>query len=298
MPPPDAPAATKGSSLAQASFLRACALDVAVRKPGNVSMASPGHRMHAAQFISSAAAAAGPLCAPGASVGQRIEGAVAATWDAVACNTNLGIVLLCAPIAAAAERRGALVSRAGLQQAVEAALQDLTVDDARGAFSAITRANPGGLGRAAAQDVRDQPGIGLRQAMALAAERDSIARQYSTGYADLFALDWPELPASIDPRPPDAALTRGVQRLFLRILASWPDSHIVRKHGPAAAQIVSAQAAAWLDHGQPDLDPAFARWDLELKQQALNPGTSADLTVATLMLASLVGGAAAPWHGS
>jgi nicotinamide-nucleotide amidase len=61
----------------QAAFLRACRLDVAVRKPGNVSLASAGHRMQAQQFLASAEAAAGPLFEPGASVGQRIEGAVA-----------------------------------------------------------------------------------------------------------------------------------------------------------------------------------------------------------------------------
>ena len=88
---------------ARACFLRACELDVAVRKPGNVSLASPGHGMHAAMFIASAEAAAGPLFEPGARVGERIEAAVAATWAVAGCNTNLGILLLCAPIAKAVE---------------------------------------------------------------------------------------------------------------------------------------------------------------------------------------------------
>ncbi len=244
------------SRRAHACFVQACALDVAVRKPGNVSAASPGHRMHAAQFITSAEAASGPLCEPQASVGRRIEGAVAATWGAVGCNTNLGIVLLCAPIAAAAERPGALASPRALQRAVEAVLQGLGVDDARCAFRAITMANPGGLGAAVSQDVHAEPSVGLRQAMALAAERDFIARQYCNGYADLFALDWPAMPVATEQRPPDAELSRAVQALYLRILANWPDSHIVRKHGPAAAQNVSAQAAAWLAHAQPDADPS------------------------------------------
>jgi triphosphoribosyl-dephospho-CoA synthase len=96
-----------GVEHAKAAFLAACRLDVAVRKPGNVSVASPGHGMRAGQFIASAAAAAGPLFEPGAPVGRRIEQAVQASWSQAGCNTNLGIVLLCAPIAVAVERRGA-----------------------------------------------------------------------------------------------------------------------------------------------------------------------------------------------
>ncbi len=43
-------AGTTATARARAAFLRACELDVAVRKPGNVSDASPGHGMHAALF--------------------------------------------------------------------------------------------------------------------------------------------------------------------------------------------------------------------------------------------------------
>ena len=92
------------SRATQACFLRACELDVTVRKPGNVSVASPGHGMTAEQFIASAEAAAAPLFEPGRS-GRRAHRARGRRrrWAAAGCNTNLGIVLLCAPIAAAAE---------------------------------------------------------------------------------------------------------------------------------------------------------------------------------------------------
>lgn len=296
------------------SFLQACTLDVAVRKPGNVSWASAGHRMQAQQFIASAQAAAGPLCAPGARVGPRIEAAVQASWAAAGCNTNLGIVLLCAPIAAAAERPGALAGGAALQSAIETVLEGLDLDDAACAFRAIAHANPGGLGTAEQQDVREPPALTLRQAMALAADRDLIARQYAQGYGDLFSLPWPALAPATAPQLavaqaaptaaagppawPDAGLKRAVQQLFLAILGRWPDSHIVRKQGLAAAQNVSLQTRAWLVHPAPDSDPAFAAWDESLKNSGLNPGTTADLTVATLMLAGLLGFPAVLWHGS
>jgi triphosphoribosyl-dephospho-CoA synthase len=178
-------------------------------------------------------------------------------------------------------------------------LQGLDLEDSRAAFRAIQQANPGGLGAAEAEDVHDEPQLGLRQAMALAAERDSIARLYAQGFTELLELDWPHLPAPVQTSPaPDPPLTAAVQHLYLQILARWPDSHIVRKHGLAAAQGVSAQARLWQAQPQPEHDPAFALWDQTLKLAGLNPGTSADMTVATLMWAGLVPRPAAPWHGS
>jgi triphosphoribosyl-dephospho-CoA synthase len=286
---------------AQALFIAACRLDVLVRKPGNVSLASPGHGMTAAQFTDSAEAAAAPLFARGARVGERIENAQAASWAAAGCNTNLGILLLCAPIAAALELAGTANRTALLRSAVETVLTGLDIADARAAYRAIAAANPGGLGHAPAQDVRDAPSIGLRAAMQLAAPRDSIARQYADGFADLFALAEPlnesgfSLMAECASGVFDAATTNSVQRVFLDALSRWPDSHIVRKHGDRVAQTVMAAAQPWLARGEPGADPGFAAWDESLKAARINPGTSADLTVAAIFLAGLQ---ATAWHGS
>jgi triphosphoribosyl-dephospho-CoA synthase len=268
------------------AFVAACRLDVAVRKPGNVSRASPGHGMRAEQFIASAHAAAGPLFAAGSAVGERIERATQATWAVAGCNTNLGIVLLAAPIAAAAEREGALAGPPALRAALADVLAALNRDDACAAFRAIVAANPGGLGNAPQQDVRAEPALGLRQAMALAAARDSIARQYAEGFADLFEHGLPLCRDSIEPP--------AVQRVFLGYLARWPDSHIVRKHGEAVAQTVMTAAQGLQALPEAGRDAALVAWDESLKAAGLNPGTSADLTVATLLLACLW----RPWHGS
>jgi triphosphoribosyl-dephospho-CoA synthase len=280
---------------ARTCFLHACWLDVAVCKPGNVSLASPGHGMDAQQFIVSAQAAAGPLFEAGARVGPRIETALAASWAAAGCNTNLGILLLCAPIAAAVEREDALVSAPTLRAAIEAVLAGLDLNDARAAYRAIALANPGGLGRAPAQDVHASPSVDLRAAMALAAGRDCVARQYANGYADLFELALPALlhPGfSLMPAPVgqalDARTVARVQSVYLRLLSSLADSHIVRKHGESVAHIVMRSAQAWRACPAPDADPAFAAWDQSLKADAINPGTSADLTVAALFLAELL----------
>ena len=297
---PDADARHRAIAHARACFLRACELDVAVRKPGNVSQASAGHGMQAALFIASAQAAVGPLFRPGARVGERIEAAVDATWGVAGCNTNLGILLLCAPIALAVERRPEATSPAALRDAIEAVLADLDLADAQATYRAIAHARPGGLGAAPNQDVGQPPSVDLRAAMALAADRDNIARQYRDGYAELFdtglasglsGYSRRSEPAAGSPTVETVAV---VQRLYLTLLSRFADSHIVRNHGAAVAHIVMTVAQAWLARaghdGGFDAEPEFAAWDTRLKEERINPGTTADLTVATLLMAGLTGG--------
>jgi triphosphoribosyl-dephospho-CoA synthase len=289
----------RATDRARACFLRACELDVAVRKPGNVSWASPGHGMRAEMFIASAQAAAAPLFQPGARVGERIEAAVAATWAVAGCNTNLGILLLCAPIAAAVEQHPEATTADALKLAIGEVLADLDLADAQAAFRAISRAQPGGLGTAPSQDVRHPPSVDLRAAMALAAPRDSIARQYRDGFTELFDAGTLALGAgfSLMSTPPvgspDAGTAAAVQRLYLCLLSRFADSHIVRNHGDAVAHIVMTAAQAWQlrsrRQGEVDTDPEFAAWDASLKADRINPGTTADLTVAALLIAGLCG---------
>lgn len=294
----------RATQRARACFLRACELDVAVRKPGNVSLASAGHGMTAEVFIASARATAGPLFQPGARVGERIEAAVDASWAAARCNTNLGIVLLCAPIARAVDLRPDATGPAALREAIDGVLQELDLADAQCAFRAIARAHPGGLGAAPEQDVNRPPSVDLRTAMALAARRDGIARLYRDGYGPLFEL----VSGVLDPGfsfeaaaadgLPDAGTVAAVQRLYLALLGSVADSHIVRIHGEAVAHTVMAAAQRWQRQvGRPegvDGDPAFAAWDATLKAARINPGTTADMTVTALLIAGLAAG----WHGT
>ncbi|VXC86681.1 Triphosphoribosyl-dephospho-CoA synthase [Burkholderia sp. 8Y] len=285
MPAPD-------DAHARAAFLRACALDVETRKPGNVSIASAGHRMTAAQFIESAAVASAGLFLPGARIGARILEAVRRTSDAVGCNTNLGIVLLAAPLCAGLERLpgNQAFDAKHWQAATESVLASLDVEDARLAYRAIALANPGGLGEAPEQSVHAPPTVDLRAAMTLAADRDSIARQYANGFADVFGAGL------------DAARDAGIAGIanaqaamldaFLTFLCTWPDSHIVRKAGAAMAQSVTRDAAMhranWRAAGRPSHAPELDAWDAELKAQGINPGTSADLAVAALFIALLI----------
>lgn len=262
-----------------AAFEQACRDELEAPKPGNVHVFADGHRMTAADFMRSAAAAAPLLTAPGARVGARILGAVEATRAAVGTNTNLGIILLCAPLAAAAER-----GRGDLRDALAAVLTGLDVEDARLAFRAIALAGPAGLGAAERHDVHAPATVTLTEAMAAAAGRDRIAYQFSSRFADIFDRGLPALDRafahSLDPKWATLAA-------YLAFLAAFPDTHIVRKYGAGVAAEVRQAAQSWQVRLDGAADPAtllpdLLAWDGALKARALNPGTSADLTVATL----------------
>jgi triphosphoribosyl-dephospho-CoA synthase len=265
-----------------AAFQAACRDELDAPKPGNVHVFADGHRMTAAQFIRSAEAAAGPLATPGARIGARILGAVEATVAAVGTNTNLGIILLCAPLAAAAEQQPSDL-RVAVAQLVEAT----DIQDAQLAFRAIALARPGGLGRVERHDVHAPARVSLRLAMAEAADRDRIARQYASAFEDVFVTGQHAL-TNAHAREP----TWATAAVYLAFLSAFPDSHIVRKHGAAIAEDVRRlarkfharlQAAEDSAHLLPDL----LAWDRVLKDKDINPGTSADLTVATLFAGRL-----------
>jgi triphosphoribosyl-dephospho-CoA synthase len=271
------------STPVEAAFLDACRAELEALKPGNVHRHAAGHGMTVDDFLRSAEAAAPAIAAMGEPVGRRILGAVEATRAAVGQNTNLGILLLCAPLALAAERAA---GPAALWPALEEVLASLTVDDARLAYRAIRLASPGGLGRSGAADVQDEPAITLLEAMRLAAERDRIAWNYANGFADIRDTGLPALAAH-----------RGegwdVTATYLAFLGSLDDTHIVRKLGPGVAREVRLRAAELSRRLALEPDPsaqegALLAFDAELKAAGINPGTSADLTVATVFARNLL----------
>ncbi len=270
--------------LVAAAYIDACLAELDAPKPGNVHRFAPGHRMEAKDFVRSAEASAAPIAVSGARVGARVRAAVEATLEAVGQNTNLGIILLCAPLAAAAE-----APDGALRPALARALDRLDRADAQDVFSAIAAANPGGLGRAPRHDVNAHAAATLREAMAEAADRDRIARQYVTAYEDVFSLGLPVLATARRRRNEARWSTLAV---YLTFLSAMLDTHIVRKFDAAIAEAVRREAADWREalaaaHDPEGIVDGLLKWDGELKSRGINPGTSADLTVATLFASSL-----------
>jgi triphosphoribosyl-dephospho-CoA synthase len=274
------------------AFRDACLAELRALKPGNVHDYAEGHGMTLAQFETSATVAAPVIAAPGLRVGRRIFKAVEATKVAVGLNTNLGIILLAAPLIGGVWRP----EHGSLRARVAGVLDALDRSDAEQAYAAIGLASPGGLGQSPEQDVAQPPTVTLKQAMALAAERDRIARQYVTAFHDIFELGVPRFKEA---RASGLPLEEAVSAVHLRFMAAFADSHVQRKYGAATAEAVRGEADLldrdWLWRGPwVERRRRLLAFDAKLKSRNLNPGTSADLTVACLLANHLEDMIAAP----
>lgn len=266
----------------------ACLLEVSAPKPGNVS---PEHHFHDTRYedFLASAVAIGPALSGAAQhpLGTTIRTAVEATRRWTKSNTNLGIVLLLAPLA-----RAALRPEDSLRQRLARVLAETTVADAAQVYAAIRQADPGGLGATAAEDVSDTPTVTLQEAMALAADRDAVAREYVTDFALTFEVGVPAIRAS---RQEGLGWTEAAVEAYLTLLASTPDTHIGRKLGQAEAEAVSRRALEVRAAGgtrSATGRKALAALDAELRdpRNRRNPGTTADLTCAALFVVILEGG--------
>ena len=272
-------------SLMAQKYTNACMAELTALKPGNVHLFADGHGMLVQDFIKSAEVSAPFISERDITVGSRILSAIKATGDAVGCNTNLGIVLLAAPIIEAA------YSSFGFsQQSLKMVLKNLTIDDAIKAYEAIAIASPAGLGEAEAFDVHERPKVTLLEAMQAAANRDLVARQYSNNFDDIFDIGVAcyQHYSSIWERSAWA-----VTAVYLTFLAEFEDTHIVRKHSHAIAQSIQREAKMHLQNFKSGNNPKLYQaslldWDTDLKKRGINPGTSADLTVATMLANEMI----------
>lgn len=293
---------TRDAFIASAAQL-ACLLEASASKPGNVS---PGRHFADATFedFLASAAAIGPAFSGAGRrpLGATIRLAVEAALSWTRSNTNLGIVLLLAPLAKAACRTASEESWTGavesgaLRTALRRVLDSTTIDDSREVYSAIRQSMPGGLGRVETQDVAADPTVSLLDAMRLASDRDGIAHEYSTAYEITFEHAVPWL---IRARGDGLSWDEAVVEVFLRLLAARPDTLIARKTGRSTAEDVSRRAASALEAG--GVRTAAGRRTIEAMDRALrdsansaNPGTTADLSAAAIYVVLLGGG----WRGS
>lgn len=269
----------------QQAYLKACALDVESFKPGNVSVYSSGHGMCADDFYRSAKVSAPFVCDPSLSLGRRIYLAVEATHREVGCNTNLGIVLLATPLIKAVQD----FSIHSVRERLRYVLIGSTREDAVWVYRAIRLANPGGLGRVEAEDIHRPPSVTLFEAMQLAKDYDRIAFNYAFSYRDIYELAIPSYYDAVS-RWEDERLATVM--IFVALLRRIPDTHVGRKFGQRYTGMIQnrmtqltralSQATA-----MEQVLPQIREVDAEFKQVGINPGTTADLTVATLLAVRL-----------
>ncbi len=269
----------------------ACLLEATARKPGNVH---PGKRFENAHFLDFVISAMiidqhlGSESIRDQGVGKTILRTVEATDRQIGHNVNLGMILLLTPLVASTNQPGV-----SFETFLGQTLKQLTVEDAADAYRAIQLAGPGGLGQVPDHDAStgEIPNITLLEAMQLAADRDAIARQYATNYADIFEFARPRLQAALERAAP---LETAIVETHLALMAELPDTLIIRKCGEAVALESSARAKAVLQAGwpgRPGSSLALADLDRWLRSDGhrRNPGATADLIAATLYVALVDG---------
>lgn len=268
-------------------YQSACLDELQALKPGNVHIFADGHRMVVQDFIKSAEVSAQVIAKENLSVGVRIFDAVKATQTQVDMNTNLGIILLCAPLIQAA-----LITNAenSLRTNLQTVLENLTVEDAKLVAKAIVLAKPAGLESSDQHDVNHEPQVNLLEMMRYAQLHDNIAWQYTHQFETIFENGFSFYQEAMQLWDNHAWATSWV---YLNFLSVFPDSHIMRKYGVSLAQSVLADALEVklkiLATGHPKMEKKLLlAWDASLKERNINPGTSADLTVATLLAIKLM----------
>lgn len=295
------------SSELRADWLHtACVWEVSARKAGNVHPQAAYSDLTWQDFLQSAGLlrnyyrhAPSPWQARGAVSTAILENA-RLVQQQVGRNTNLGILLLLAPLAAVPLEQT-------LSAGISEILNSLDADDTARVYAAIRLMQPGGLGEVETADVNkahEAPAMPLKAVMELAQERDLIARQYANNFADVLGfgrerlLYWQDRSEEVEQfasrSVANSLLTPECETmvvgLHLEWLAQFPDSLIARKLGAEFARQVSDRASAvlsadWPRH--PQARQMFVDFDLWLRADGnrRNPGTSADLVAATLFAA-------------
>ncbi len=279
-------------SIGQCATL-ACLLEATAPKVGNVHRGADFADLTFTDFAASAVAI-GPAmeAAIDTGVGQAVREAVVATRAVVATNTNLGMVLLIAPLAAVPRHEPLS------PLTVAKVLSQLTPDDCRLVYEAICLAQPGGMGQVESMDIAAEPPSDLLAAMRLASHRDLVARQYAEDFRLVLDDALPRLTAG---RAKGWSLTETIVHTHLALIAQHGDSLIARKCGPDLAAKAAILARQTLDRGQPGDDAyydAVADFDFWLRADGnrRNPGATADILAAALFAGLRDGQLPPPWR--
>lgn len=269
----------------------ACMLEVSAPKPGNVHRGADFEDVSLQDFLASAIAIQPVFdLARTLTLGELIFGSVQATAHVARSNTNLGMLLLMAPLAIASDE-------SDLQSAAAEVVHNSDDQDAQAIYEAIRLANPGGMGQADQHDIADQSPPRILDAMKLAAPHDSIAKQYVTGFADLFDT---VVPLLLDESQFHLPLSQRIVHAHVGVMASLPDTLIARKIGMEKAQHSAVMAQRVLDSGPPFAEEYCQQltnldfW-LRCEGHKRNPGTTADLIAAGLFVCLIENKITAPF---
>jgi len=292
--------------------------EVSSNKPGNVNLVVGFEGTRVEHFLASAVAAApsfeeaarrgisvstGKLHVSEVGTGQLMRTCVADidAWQHGG-NTLLGTVMLFIPLAVAAgmtpQNEKGEFDLKRLRENLKAVAEATTPQDALAVYEAIAIANPSGLNDAPDLSVTDEKSkarllkenVSLFKVFQIAAGYDDICYEWVNNFPITFDIAYPYLNEQLKTK----CLNTAIIHTFLKVLAERPDTFISRKVRLEKTLEVSKEAAKVLALGGVNTAQgreAIVLFDKHLREWGnnYNPGTTADITAATLALCTLGG---------
>lgn len=265
-------------------------------KPGNVHRTRDYDDMVFEDFIISGIVIGDAICEACSDVdvenpklGKYILQAVSETDRWIKNNTNLGIVMMITPIAVAASISNSFDE---IQDNVKLLMKNTSVDDACDLYDAINIADAGGMGEeeeydvasdSAKQDLRDD-GLTMYDVLKISATKDMLGREMTSGMPFIFEKGYPTYHKLVQEKTQNEACVL----TFLEILSQVPDTLISRKYDEDEALKVSMMTRDLLKmRDSSDFEKQISDFDDYLYKNKYNPGTTADLTAASIFVSYL-----------
>ncbi len=253
-------------------------------KPGNVHKYSKGHGMSAKDFFKSGLIISKCLTKNNLNLGQKILCSVNEIQNKIKKNTNLGIILMLSPIVTVVQKEG-IITKKKLLIKIKSLIKKQNVKNSIPIFKAISLISPGGLGVSKKYDVNKMPKTKLYKAMEFSKKRDLIAKQYCNGFKDIFDTG---IPAYKNFYNKWGSVSWALTGVYLTFLKKFNDSHIIRSKGNKISLSVKKEAKKHYffvksNKNISKIKKKLLFFDKKLKSKRINPGTMADLTVATLL---------------
>ena len=228
-----------------------------------------------------------------AELGKFILQAVNETNKWIETNTNLGIMMMCIPIAASAAISNDFEE---IQENVGRLMDATTVEDAVNLYDAINVADAGGMGDQEEFDVMSEKAKDELRAnnqtmydvLKISAGWDRLANELTSKMPVCFEIGYPTFSNFWKSCDDVDVINKATVLTFMTILSQIPDTLISRKYGDEVAESVSQKAGEILKFKDDDsFVEKLLEFDDYLYESKLNPGTTADLTAASIFLSYL-----------
>jgi len=259
-------------------------------KPGNVDRCHDFIDLTFQQFLVSAVSAY-PVFRKAAAgegrIGQLLLDAVRSWrfWN-IPGNTHFGSLVLMIPLSVAAGRCIENMDR--LEEELTVVLKETNVDDSLNFYAAFELAEARvanvplfSLRDPAWHEKLQSHGKILLDLMNLSRDHDQIAREWSSGFKRSF-----QIADRLAEKVKSRGLVEGVVRTYLEALSQEPDSLVLAKFGAELAKQVSLRAKLALED---ETLTSSRKLDREFLDEDVNPGSTADLIGASLLISLLRG---------